>query len=203
MVRQEAKTALSRQHVTFPSHKDSLAITNVLPIQGLFCGDTAMPETKVCKKCGEEKSVDDFYRNKTYADGLQGKCKACEKACHAEYYASHTAAERARIRAWHAAHRGYLAKKSAIRREGRREQDRIYRAEYRRLNPDKCTAYDRAKEARRTGKLVPRPCEICGITENINGHHDDYSKPLDVRWLCASHHRLLHAELKRQEKADG
>ena len=53
MVRQEAKTALSRQHVTFPSHKDSLAITNVLPIQGLFCGDIMNPYKNIVLPSGE------------------------------------------------------------------------------------------------------------------------------------------------------
>ena len=36
------------------------------------------------------------------------------------------------------------------------------------------------------------PCEICG-EEKVHGHHDDYSKPLEVAWLCNSHHMQLHA----------
>ena len=42
----------------------------------------------------------------------------------------------------------------------------------------------------RRGKLVPKPCEVCGgLAEK---HHDDYDKPLSVRWLCRYHHRELH-----------
>jgi hypothetical protein len=39
------------------------------------------------------------------------------------------------------------------------------------------------------GKLKRQPCEVCGATENIERHHEDYSKPLDVQWLCPTHHR--------------
>lgn len=41
------------------------------------------------------------------------------------------------------------------------------------------------------GRLSRQPCEVCGhpYTE---AHHDDYSQPLAVRWLCRSHHRRRH-----------
>ena len=40
--------------------------------------------------------------------------------------------------------------------------------------------------------LTPQPCEVCGVTP-ANAHHDDYARPLDVRWLCDTHHNRLHA----------
>jgi len=42
----------------------------------------------------------------------------------------------------------------------------------------------------KTGKLIPKPCEICGVIK-VQGHHADYSKPYDVQWLCALHHRII------------
>ena len=36
-----------------------------------------------------------------------------------------------------------------------------------------------------------KPCEVCGDTIS-EAHHDDYDKPLDVRWLCFRHHRSHH-----------
>jgi ribosomal protein S27AE len=41
------------------------------------------------------------------------------------------------------------------------------------------------------GDLVRQPCETCGEWPVV-AHHDDYAAPLDVRWLCISHHRLHH-----------
>lgn len=45
--------------------------------------------------------------------------------------------------------------------------------------------------ALKSGKLSKNPCEVCGETE-VHGHHDDYSKPLIVRWLCRKHHLEYH-----------
>jgi len=46
------------------------------------------------------------------------------------------------------------------------------------------------------GELVrSRHCESCGRRTRTQGHHDDYTKPLEVRWLCSSCHVRLHAGL--------
>ena len=44
----------------------------------------------------------------------------------------------------------------------------------------------------KTGKLVKKPCEICGYDKYVEAHHDDYNKPMDIRWLCRNHHREHH-----------
>lgn len=43
----------------------------------------------------------------------------------------------------------------------------------------------------RRGLLVPKPCEDCG-DPGVEKHHDDYSKPLEVRWFCRRCHLLRH-----------
>lgn len=41
----------------------------------------------------------------------------------------------------------------------------------------------------RAGRLIKLPCEVDGCTETkVEAHHNDYSKPLDVTWLCIFHH---------------
>jgi hypothetical protein len=48
--------------------------------------------------------------------------------------------------------------------------------------------------ARRRGDLVPAEmCELCDQpAEHMHAHHEDYDRPLDVRWLCARCHATLH-----------
>ncbi len=46
--------------------------------------------------------------------------------------------------------------------------------------------------AKRSGDLVPQPCESCGSVDVV-AHHDNYGKPLAVRWVCQKHHREIHS----------
>jgi hypothetical protein len=50
----------------------------------------------------------------------------------------------------------------------------------------------KAQYAIRRGRLVRDSCEKSGCLEIAEAHHDDYSKPLEVRWLCRLHHEELH-----------
>ena len=52
-------------------------------------------------------------------------------------------------------------------------------------------AHKQVEVAIANGSLVRMPCEKCGSTK-VDAHHDDYSKPLDVRWLCRAHHLEHH-----------
>lgn len=62
------------------------------------------------------------------------------------------------------------------------------------IRSEKDAARDAVTKALRAGQLQRGPCEICG-TAKTDGHHEDYSKPLDVRWLCRKHHAERHSEL--------
>lgn len=65
-------------------------------------------------------------------------------------------------------------------------------ANWRRANPDRYLSHVAVQKALTQGKLVKGPCEVCG-SRIVDAHHDDYSKPLAVRWLCRRHHSRLHA----------
>lgn len=60
---------------------------------------------------------------------------------------------------------------------------------WRRRNPEKAFAHDVFAAAIRAGKITRLPCEVCG-SPKTDGHHEDYSKPLSVRWLCRKHHAV-------------
>lgn len=51
----------------------------------------------------------------------------------------------------------------------------------------------------RSGKLIKQPCEVCGTDVKIEAHHDDYMKPLDVRWLCRFHHQEHHRTVQKED----
>lgn len=62
-------------------------------------------------------------------------------------------------------------------------------------------ALNKVTKAIKRGLLIPQPCECCGFagvrkngTRAVHAHHDDYSKPLEVRWLCRPCHYELHAK---------
>lgn len=86
----------------------------------------------------------------------------------------------------------------AIKRkqEGRRRcrhKDALnaYRSKWLARHPARAHVPCKVYRAIRSGKLTKGPCEECGRA-NAVAHHDDYSKPLEVRWLCQSCHQLLH-----------
>lgn len=74
------------------------------------------------------------------------------------------------------------------------ERARILRQKY----PQKYKARLETIEAIRIGKLKRGNCEVCG-KPNAQAHHSDYSKPLEVKWLCIKHHFELHKELRKND----
>lgn len=88
-------------------------------------------------------------------------------------------------------------KKQAVRKIGLlkgREQEKRYRDKW----PKKILAHSAVRQAIMKGTLKKQPCEICGETKS-EAHHDDYDKPLDIRWLC----KKCHTEWHRDNKAKG
>jgi len=64
-------------------------------------------------------------------------------------------------------------------------------ANWRRANPVKYNAHLAVQRAVKAGDLEKQTCEVCG-TKVVDAHHDQYDKPLKVRWLCRLHHNRLH-----------
>ncbi len=133
---------------------------------------------KKCLSCGQTKLISDFYPHKRMADGHLNKCKDCVK----EY-------ERQRR-----LNPAFREKILAYDRARGNRQDRDYLKQYRKKYPNKYLAHNLVNNAIRDERLFNEPCQVCGKEEGVHAHHDDYSKPLNIRWLCAAHHRQWHAK---------
>lgn len=130
----------------------------------------------------------EFYRQSSGT--IKRDCKECWKAyvkanrmVRTEQYREY---ERSRA---NAPHRVEARKAYAQTPEGKAAGNRAKRAFIER-NPLKRAAHVMVGNALRDGRLVRQPCEACG--ECAQAHHDDYSKPLEVRWLCTTHHAEWH-----------
>jgi ribosomal protein S27AE len=83
-----------------------------------------------------------------------------------------------------------------------RARNRVYLREYwgqwRRARREAMRAHRRLDYALRTGKITrPKKCDRCGKRCIPDGHHEDYSRPLDVRWLC----KRCHAQERKTERS--
>ena len=154
---------------------------------------------KTCFKCGAVKPLTDFYKHKQMADGRLNKCKECTKtdvrenrAANVEYYRDYEAKrfqEDPRVRK---RHRRY--QKTDAYKESKKKSNRKWRQE----NPDKRAAHIILGNAVRDGRVdKPEKCTSCGAGGRIEGHHDDYTKPLDVTWLCRKCHGQLHKDMAK------
>lgn len=133
---------------------------------------------KRCFKCETEKPLLEFYKHHRMADGHLNKCKECARRDSSENYVSNIDKykEYERVRA-----------ASPYRKAQMSEWNKRYIAQ----NPEKRAAVNAVNNAIRDGRIVKTPCVCCGSTK-VHGHHEDYSKQLDVIWLCPSCHNWWH-----------
>jgi hypothetical protein len=152
---------------------------------------------KKCKICGEVKALEEFYKQPTSRDGHDSKCKIC--TC--------KVAEERRIRlsadpAWllreaerHRAKTAkYIAEGRAKKLTTEKQRERLKK--HRDANPLKNKARNLVNNSLKRGDITSQPC---WCEKKAQAHHDDYSKPLDVIWLCRRHHADRHNELSKQK----
>ena len=151
-----------------------------------------MSVEKYCCECKRDKPVEQFSKNKTSKDGLQYGCKSCRSKAAREYNASGKRKES--LRRYRQTDK-YKEHRAARRKTEKGKADnKKYSAAYKARNPTKNEARIQVFYAIRAGKMVRGVCEVCGSGERIEAHHDDYDRPLDVRWLCKAHHNDWHKE---------
>lgn len=135
-------------------------------------------QTKTCKDCGVEKPITEFYRHPEMTDGYLNSCKECKKSYQRRRAELGFTREYERRRNRTPERRAYIA--SVARAWNKRYPER-YKAHYTVTNAIRDGRLERGTE-----------CTMCGATDNIEAHHADYSKPLDVTWICTRCHRRYH-----------
>ena len=119
---------------------------------------------KQCSQCHKWKPLELFVRDKSRPSGRDPRCKVCHR--------------------FEVSHRYKTNSEFKMRVFKRAE-------EWRKRNRHKARAHSRVNDAIRYGRLVRQPCSVCGNTRS-DAHHNDYSKPLEVLWLCRIHHKAVH-----------
>lgn len=131
---------------------------------------------KTCIRCHKELPLSSFHIAGGNADGRNNRCKECIKESHAAYYKKNKEEILRKNREWTSTHKGRMS-----------ELSRCWRVK----NREKTRAWAILGNEVRKGRVIKRPCEVCG-SPKAEAHHDDYSKPLAVRWLCKDHHEERH-----------
>jgi Zn finger protein HypA/HybF involved in hydrogenase expression len=140
------------------------------------------------------KSCEGFFKANAFYVSNQSKCKECVKADvrknRAEKLDYYQLYDRQR-------YRGCEKRKAAACKSSNSEAGKASRRasilRSRVEEPEKHIARNAVNNAIRRGKLERgSSCYFCGDTKKLQAHHHDYSKPLDVFWLCPKCHGKLH-----------
>ena len=157
---------------------------------------------KTCSKCIVEKDLSEFYKDRSRKDGLYSRCKKCHNEAVKRY--SQTDKGKESNRKGHCKYRQTEVGKETERKssqaysrteKGREVSRKADRKRYQ-FSPEKLKARIAVNHTIRDGKITrPSICEYCFEKGLIDGHHEDYSKPLDVDWLCKKCHKELHRKV--------
>jgi len=154
---------------------------------------------KKCFKCGIEKPLTNFYKHSQMKDGRVNKCKECNKKDVQVNYRKNISH-----------FKNYDQIRNQKRKEYNKEKSRVYRDKY----PEKVqnakrkwirehnlerAAHIILKNRLRDGKVKKGLCQICKSSE-VEAHHYDYTKPVNVIWLCKKHHEKIHWWLRWNER---
>lgn len=154
-------------------------------------------ELKICRWCEEEKPLTEYPER---SDGKYswhaGQCRSCKNLANRYSYVKHREKNtiRDRRRYYENPERRAYNIRCAAQRAATpvgRAKARVRGLRWREMNPEKYKAQTAVGNAVRDGKLAKSSC-ACGESEGVVGHHDDYSQPLDVVWMCRQCHGLEH-----------
>jgi len=138
---------------------------------------------RACTKCGETKPIEKFSKAKKGLYGRRSTCKECDKKYLSEYRQTE---------------KGKVLYKKCDAKYFRSEKGLANKKRYTEKNELQVKARAILNNAVRDGRLKKQTCAICK-DENSEAHHKDYTKPLEVVWLCKTHHRQIEKMMGRPE----
>ena len=148
----------------------------------------------LCRRCKEDKEETEFFPSRLKKRDY--RCRDCCKTYAVAHRKDNEAVRKAgreRMRRWRANNPELCQAQDQEQSIKHRERRNAYARKYAKDNPGKKNAQLKAAKAVKDGILIPQPCEVCGgWGKRIEKHHDDYSKPLEVRWFCSTHHHRHH-----------
>ena len=148
---------------------------------------------KVCKECNLEKEIKDFYKHKAMADGYLNKCIECVKARVIKHRESNLEKikeyDKKRAMLPHRVQYRLEYQKTEKYKESHAKSILKYTKKY----PMVKACHVIVGNAIRDKRLIPDViCSTCKLETKIEAHHDDYTKPMDVKWLCKKCHTNWH-----------
>jgi hypothetical protein len=164
-----------------------------------------MEEGRICTVCNIEKTYDCFSKSKKGKNGYAEQCKVCRLVKDREYYKKRPEICLAKHERWAKRNPEKILKNQ--REYYHRNKDKILEKlketrkkngynttkQYKHRNKEKIDAHNYVALAIKFGNLVrPETCEKCKKQCKPHAHHHDYTKPLDVIWVCPKCHGEEH-----------
>ena len=147
---------------------------------------------KTCRLCKEEKEEIDFRVSNKKTGKMRSECRDCERVLNREYHLNNSEKISERHKNNRALRGVDYARKLDNKHKNKREK-------YKEENKEKIKAHEILNSAIKSGTVIRFPCKECGNVK-VDAHHEDYSKPLDVIFLCRKHHLILHRRAKNKDK---
>lgn len=159
---------------------------------------------KECFKCNTIKHISEFYKHKAMGDGHLNKCKECTKLD--SFGRTYEEIERRRHRDRNRSNK----EERVIMNKERLDNDPIAKKknsdqknEWSKNNKHKKNAHLKVSRAVMNGTIRREyNCSKCNSDFKVEAHHEDYSKPLEVVWLCSKCHHARHVEIRNEQRAN-
>lgn len=145
-----------------------------------------MTISRTCNKCGEVKPTSDFY-------GRCNSCKVCDLLIRRQWYLNNLERIKKEKREYGRERYKDPEVRKRISDYGKSEAGKLTKKRTKDRHADRESARKKLGNAVALGKIIPWPvCAIHSCEDKPEAHHPDYSRPLDVVWLCPKHHTDAH-----------